>query len=156
MEWLGAYYIHVHGTVPSWYLILLTFCSISSLLFGGFFISNDDIYVWLSWLRYLSFIKYGFAGQYRAWAFESWSVSKSFPQSHLLSFFNQLCFKLNMRIATCQLQNALWLAPFARWTAMLLLRTVCSSTLLALALLAAYFLALILASLPGTIHLRRS
>ena len=35
---------------------------ITSMLFGGFFIPVDDIPVWLSWIRVLSFIKYGFAG----------------------------------------------------------------------------------------------
>lgn len=31
------------------------------MLFGGFFIGVNQIPVWLSWLGYLSFIKYGFA-----------------------------------------------------------------------------------------------
>merc|ERR1719223_1085477 len=34
---------------------------VTSMLFGGFFIGVDQIPVWLNWLRYLSFIKYGFA-----------------------------------------------------------------------------------------------
>jgi len=36
-------------------------CSVTSILFGGFFIGVDQIPVWLSWLQYLSYIKYGFA-----------------------------------------------------------------------------------------------
>ncbi|EDQ85608.1 uncharacterized protein MONBRDRAFT_34196 [Monosiga brevicollis MX1] len=35
---------------------------VTSMLFGGFFISQEDIPVWLSWLQYLSYVKYAFAG----------------------------------------------------------------------------------------------
>eukprot|EP00045_Choanoeca_perplexa_P006495 m.55527 g.55527 ORF g.55527 m.55527 type:complete len:690 (-) comp13657_c0_seq1:26-2095(-) len=34
---------------------------VTSILFGGFFIGEDAIPVWIGWLRYLSYFKYGFA-----------------------------------------------------------------------------------------------
>eukprot|EP00055_Hartaetosiga_balthica_P009124 m.35641 g.35641 ORF g.35641 m.35641 type:complete len:699 (-) comp6617_c0_seq1:341-2437(-) len=34
---------------------------VTSILFGGFFIGSNSIPVWLSWLKYISYLNYGFA-----------------------------------------------------------------------------------------------
>jgi hypothetical protein len=75
--------------------MLLLIHSVTSMLFGGFFIPADSIPIWLRWIRYISFIKYSFGAimqnEYENRALDLSGCTSSFcPKSgdDALSFYN--------------------------------------------------------------------